>query len=202
MLDRPFARQATMKGSLLSRAAVRSEQARRAPASPTISPARLPRACAARPRWDVGAAKLPSVPASSRSAESRCGLPASAASASVVSEAVAALSPRSSKQASTSGRCRSASCSTLTRKAELWGARSRDKFIDGSLTLTRPVYKQFSAGFGVWGGAQPGVYRVDAGPRVTMHVRKGVRVHFDWRQRLAGNARPGSGPAVTLAGDF
>lgn len=84
----------------------------------------------------------------------------------------------------------------------LVGARTRDKFIDGSLTLTRPVYRQFSAGFGVWGGAQPGVYRVDAGPRITMRVRKNVRVHFDWRQRLAGNARPGSGPAVTLAGDF
>jgi len=82
------------------------------------------------------------------------------------------------------------------------GARSRDKFVDGALTLTRPVYKQFSAGFGIWGGAQPGVYRVDVGPRVTMKVRKNLRVHFDWRQRLAGNARPGSGPAVTLAGDF
>lgn len=82
------------------------------------------------------------------------------------------------------------------------GARRRDRFIDGGLTLTRPVYKQFSAGVGVWGGAQPGVYRVDAGPRVTMRVRKNVRVHFDWRQRLAGNAAPGSGPAVTLAGDF
>jgi hypothetical protein len=82
------------------------------------------------------------------------------------------------------------------------GLRSRDRFIDGSLTLTRPVYKQFSAGLGVWGGAQPGIYRVDAGPRVTMRVRNNVRVHFDWRQRLAGNALPGSGPAVTLAGDF
>lgn len=82
------------------------------------------------------------------------------------------------------------------------GVRQRDKFIDGGLTLTRPVYKQFSAGIGVWGGAQPGLYRVDAGPRVTMRVRKNLRVHFDWRQRLAGNALPGSGPAVTLAGDF
>ena len=82
------------------------------------------------------------------------------------------------------------------------GVHSRDKFIDGALTLTRPVYKQFSAGFGVWGGAQPGLYRVDAGPRVTMRVRNNLRVHFDWRQRLAGNAQPGSGPAVTLAGDF
>jgi hypothetical protein len=82
------------------------------------------------------------------------------------------------------------------------GFRSRDKFVDGALTLTRPVYKQFSAGLGVWGGAQPGVYRVDAGPRVTMRVRNNIRVHFDWRQRLAGNAAPGSGPAITLAGDF
>jgi len=82
------------------------------------------------------------------------------------------------------------------------GARHRDRFIDGAATLTRPVYRQFSAGLGVWGGAQPGVYRLDAGPRVTMRVRNNVRVHFDWRQRIVGNARPGSGPTVTLSGDF
>ena len=58
------------------------------------------------------------------------------------------------------------------------GARSRDKFVDGGLTLTRPVYKQFSAGVGVWGGASPAVYRVDAGPRVTMRVRRNVRGPF------------------------
>jgi hypothetical protein len=82
------------------------------------------------------------------------------------------------------------------------GFNSRDGFIDGGLTLTRPVYKQFSAGLGVWGGAQPGVYRVDAGPRITMRVRNNLKVHVDWRQRLAGNAQPGSGPAITLSGDF
>ena len=82
------------------------------------------------------------------------------------------------------------------------GFKSRDDFIDGSVTATRPVYRNFSAGLGVWGGAQPGVYRVDAGPRVTMKVRDNLKVHFDYRQRLAGNAEPGSGPAVTLAGDF
>jgi hypothetical protein len=54
----------------------------------------------------------------------------------------------------------------------------------------------------MWGGAQPGLYRIDAGPRVTMRVRDNLRVHLDWRQRLAGNAEPGSGPAITLAGDF
>lgn len=82
------------------------------------------------------------------------------------------------------------------------GARSRDMFVDGALAFTRPVYKNFSAGFGVWGGAQPGLYRVDAGPRVTMQVRKNVRVNFDYRQRLSGNALPGSGPAITLGADF
>ena len=82
------------------------------------------------------------------------------------------------------------------------GLRTRDLFIDGGLSLTRPVYRNFSGGFGVWGGAQPGVYRVDAGPRVTMNVRRNLKVHFDWRQKLAGNAQPGSGPAVTLSGDF
>jgi hypothetical protein len=82
------------------------------------------------------------------------------------------------------------------------GFHSRDGFVDGGLTVTRPVYRQFAAGLGLWGGAQPGVYRVDAGPRITMKVRNNLKVHLDYRARLAGNAQPGSGPAVTLAGDF
>jgi hypothetical protein len=35
-----------------------------------------------------------------------------------------------------------------------------------------------------------------------MRVRNNLKVHLDYRARLAGNALPGSGPAVTLAGDF
>ena len=87
-------------------------------------------------------------------------------------------------------------------QAGVVGLHSRDAFVDGGMTFSRPIYRQFSGGVGVWGGAQPGVYRVDAGPRLTMKVRNNVRVHFDWRQRLAGNAAPVSGPAITLAGDF
>ena len=82
------------------------------------------------------------------------------------------------------------------------GVKARDLFVDGALTVTRPVYRNFSFGLGVWGGAQPGLSRLDAGPRVTMQMRKNVKVHADWRQKLAGNARPGSGPALTLSGDF
>jgi hypothetical protein len=44
------------------------------------------------------------------------------------------------------------------------GVHSRDPFVDGGVAATRPVYRQFSAGFGIWGGAQPKLYRVDAGP--------------------------------------
>ena len=87
-------------------------------------------------------------------------------------------------------------------QAGVVGLSSRDLFADGGLAFTRPVYRQFSAGFGAWGGVQPGLYRVDVGPRLTMQVRRSVRVHLDYRQRLAGNAEPGSGPVLTLASDF
>ena len=87
-------------------------------------------------------------------------------------------------------------------QAGVVGARRHDLFADGGLTLTKPLFGRFSAGFGAWGGVQPGLYRVDVGPRLSMRVRDNMRVHLDWRQRLAGNAEPGSGPAVTLAADF
>ena len=80
--------------------------------------------------------------------------------------------------------------------------RSRDLFADGGFTLARPLFRNFSGGFGVWGGVQPHLYRIDAGPRLTMQVRRNLRVHLDWRQRLGGNAEPSSGPALTLSGDF
>lgn len=82
------------------------------------------------------------------------------------------------------------------------GFKSRDLFFDGAATFTRPVWRNWSAGFGVWGGAQPGLYRIDAGPRVSMNVGRGIRLHADYRQRLAGEAAPSSGPALTIAGDF
>ena len=82
------------------------------------------------------------------------------------------------------------------------GMRSRDAFADGAVAISRPVYGRFSAGLGMWGGMQPGLYRLDAGPRVSMQVRNNVRIHLDWRQRVVGNSLPGSGPALTLSGNF
>ena len=82
------------------------------------------------------------------------------------------------------------------------GLRDRSLFADGSATLTRPLWRAFSGGVGVWGGIQPGLYRVDAGPRLTWRVGRSLRVHADYRQRLAGSASPGSAPVMTIAGDF
>lgn len=82
------------------------------------------------------------------------------------------------------------------------GFRDRAYFVDGSATLTRPLWRQFSGGVGLWGGTQPGLSRIDAGPRLSMRVGGKMRVHLDYRQRLAGTAAPGSGPVVTIAGDF
>ena len=82
------------------------------------------------------------------------------------------------------------------------GARNRDWFVDGSAAMSRPVWRNISAGFGVWGGAQPGLNRLDIGPRVSMRVRRSMRVHLDYRYKAIGNAEPGSGGVLTLAGDF
>ena len=87
-------------------------------------------------------------------------------------------------------------------QAGVVGGRRRDWFVDGSATLTRPVWRNFSGGLGVWGGAQPGLTRLDVGPRGTMRVGRSMRVHLDYRAKLLGNAQPGSGPVVTIAADF
>jgi hypothetical protein len=87
-------------------------------------------------------------------------------------------------------------------QAGIVGAKSRDWFVDGQAAVTRPVYKNFSVGFGVWGGAQPGLNRLDAGPRLSLRVGQRMRVHADYRHKLLGNAQPGSGAVVTVAGDF
>lgn len=87
-------------------------------------------------------------------------------------------------------------------QAGIVGAKTRDWFVDGQAAVTRPIYRNFSAGAGVWGGAQPGLSRLDVGPRLSLRVGKRMRVHADYRYKLMGNAQPGSGGVVTIAGDF
>ncbi|HWK35497.1 hypothetical protein [Sphingomonas sp.] len=84
-----------------------------------------------------------------------------------------------------------------------------EHYVDGIVRATRPVTALGAAdldlGLGAWGGAQRGVARLDLGP--TMGVRlpiadRAVRLSIDWRQRVAGDARPGSGPALSVGSDF
>lgn len=92
------------------------------------------------------------------------------------------------------------------------GAIARDggqMFADGAARLMRPAARhgalRLDLGVGTWGGAQPGAARLDVGPSVALAVPVGgraVRMTLDWRQRIAGDAAPGSGPALSIGGDF
>jgi hypothetical protein len=89
------------------------------------------------------------------------------------------------------------------------GLRNRDGFGDGAVRITRPILlwhaAKLSLGGIVSGGAQPGVARLDSGPEMVVDLpvaAKPVRVTVGWRQRVAGNAVPGSGPSVTIGFGF
>ncbi len=91
--------------------------------------------------------------------------------------------------------------------AGLVGASRRDGFAEGAATARRQVARlaraQLSAGAGVWGGTQTGTSRLDIGPSVALRWDGApLNLSFDWRQRMAGNAAPRSGPAITLSADF
>ncbi len=60
-------------------------------------------------------------------------------------------------------------------------------------------------GAGAWGGAQPGTARFDLGPQAALRFplgEAGFVLAIDWRLRVAGRARPGSGPTLTFGADF
>ena len=83
------------------------------------------------------------------------------------------------------------------------GARRRDLFADGALRVVRPVTSTVALGAGLWAAAQPGVSRLDVGPRAALRLPGGAGVlAVEQRFKVAGNARPGSGVALTLAKDF
>lgn len=89
------------------------------------------------------------------------------------------------------------------------GVRRRDLFVEGSATLRHRLVEvgpvEVDAGVGAWAAVQPDLERVDVGPSVSARWRIGElqpRLTVDWRQRVAGDAAPQSGVAVTLAADF
>ena len=79
-------------------------------------------------------------------------------------------------------------------------------FFDFSARAERKLgASPLSAGLGLWGGGQTGIFRIDAGPTITHSFEIAdarFRVSADWRTRIAGDAAPASGPAVTLSTSF
>ncbi|QGP78022.1 hypothetical protein [Sphingobium sp. CAP-1] len=86
------------------------------------------------------------------------------------------------------------------------GFRRGDAFIDGKLSLLSPLPRSaVRVGAALSGGAQSGANRLDIGPEVQVRLplpQVAARIGIEWRERIAGNARPGSGLTVTLATDF
>ena len=84
------------------------------------------------------------------------------------------------------------------------GIEERDLFADGSARASLRAGR-VDIGVGVWGGAQPGASRLDVGPQLSISPRLGrvgLRAAAEWRLRVAGDASPGSGPAVTISAGF
>lgn len=92
------------------------------------------------------------------------------------------------------------------------GAIARDGiegFIDASARVTHPLGSvhgvRIDGGVGAWGSAQHAADRLDIGPSIVATVPvagKSLRLTLDWRERIAGSARPGSGPALSIGSDF
>jgi len=90
-------------------------------------------------------------------------------------------------------------------QAGMVGARKRDLFADGSVLVGAPISRGIKAGAGLWGAAQPGASRLDIGPQASITPAPGDRpitLRAEWRFRVAGDAKPGSGPALTLSTGF
>jgi hypothetical protein len=89
------------------------------------------------------------------------------------------------------------------------GGRDATAFADGSVVGERAVFSagatSLGVGAGLWGGAQRGAARVDLGPSASLRFRLGEgsgRVAVDYRLRVAGNAEPAAGAALTLSAGF
>jgi hypothetical protein len=94
-------------------------------------------------------------------------------------------------------------------EAGVVGAHRRDLYADGALRIARAIDlgggRSLALGGGAWGAAQPGAARFDVGPSAVLRLPVAghvVAASLDWRERIVGEAKPGSGVAFTLATDF
>ena len=98
---------------------------------------------------------------------------------------------------------------TFYAQAGYVGGEFSTPFADGQLGVDTSVARfdlgDLRIGGGAWGGAQKGAARLDIGPSASISLEKGpvpARLSVDYRVRVAGDAEPGSGVAVTLTTGF
>lgn len=94
------------------------------------------------------------------------------------------------------------------------GGAAATPFADGQASLTREWPKvaaltddavRLRLGAGAWGGAQQDAQRIDVGPTMRLDLTVGevpARLSLDWRERVGGEAGPGSGLAATVSARF
>lgn len=89
------------------------------------------------------------------------------------------------------------------------GGRYETAFADGQVVADKEVaafdLAKLRVGAGAWGGAQKGAERLDVGPSASIETELGgapVRLSAEYRVRVAGNAAPGDGIAITLTTGF
>lgn len=90
------------------------------------------------------------------------------------------------------------------------GGRFATAFADGQARVDARVTSlgpdaDVRAGGGIWGGAQKHAARLDIGPSAAVDFRLGEtqsHLTLDYRIRVAGDARPKSGPALTFSAGF
>lgn len=90
----------------------------------------------------------------------------------------------------------------------IWRTRA-EPYADGFVRVSQTVAVERGAslniGVGAWAAAQRDAQRVDIGPSVGVRIpvaNRNLRASIDWRERVAGDVRPGSGVALTLAAAF
>lgn len=94
-------------------------------------------------------------------------------------------------------------------QAGMVGVRDPEAFVDGALRVETALIEaeksSLSVGAGVWGGAQKGAARIDVGPQIIARIavaETNLRISAEWRERIAGDAAPSSGPSITVGFDF
>ncbi|WBY17544.1 hypothetical protein PF049_05185 [Erythrobacteraceae bacterium WH01K] len=103
---------------------------------------------------------------------------------------------------------------TLYAQGGYVGGDFATPFADGQARVDRSVARldlgkvgagEVRIGAGAWGGAQKGAARLDVGPSATITLDSApvpASLSLDYRVRVAGDAEPDSGLAVTLATSF